>query len=317
MGSLRSAISVILISTLVGCGAHLRPDVVDYAIPSGYDTIEISACDNFSYGSGYCYADKGTPLSHLKIAFQTYYAGKIVIDGCGINISKRYLNSEVIQVDDSTPVKTDCVMTVTISPDYPKQTSSPVHIGGLRGHFYVFAKDQSYDSYYQINQVPLAGAGYPTFTMPLSGEFEANVTIVGTGEGCTIKYNQHFSAPDSNLELPLEKIFPGSIVTNCVLRGQVSTPSADFRFIWVLNYYSTKFVRLSEPAIQWSSDTKLCITSDENTSIINVAGKYVINTNGCFKIKKTDSFIIRALTVGGRSAIGFWDPALQAVKWYR
>lgn len=316
MKTLIKASLLVLSFYLTGCGAHLRPDRVDYALPSGYDSVEITGCGAYHYGSVICEVEPNTPLHSLGFSVQGYYQGKVVVDGCGITLSQQYVNSGAVAIDSTTPVTQDCVLSITLSPDLPAQSSSSVVVGSLRGHAYVFIRDPNSTTQYQFDQVSLAGGAYPSLRIPVGGEEEGRVLFVGSGTGCTTRFDHTYTAVDGFVDVPLKDILPGEIIGTCVLRGKVMTASDSALLVWPVNFYKKTFVPLGVPAPEWKSDSKLCVTADENVTLIDVKGNDKVAASGCFSVKKTEDFIVRTLTVGGRSAIGFWDKVSQTFRWY-
>lgn len=306
--------NLILFLTLIltGCASQLRYDRVEYALPSGYDSVEIKGCNSYSYGSSICEVKKNSFIETFEI--QSLYKGKIVVDGCGVSQSQEYSNSELIKISPSNVVTQDCVMSVTLSPDLPNQDKSAVIVGSLRGHIYLFVKDPSIISHHRFNQVSLGG-GSPVLKLFLGGETEANVILVGSGVGCKVALSKKYDAVEGFIEVPLSDFSPAVKPGTCVFRGRLVTPSESSNIYWVINYYKNTFIPLSIPAIEWKKE-KLCITSDENVSIVDVDGKHTVASSGCFDIDKNKDFIVRSLTVGGRSAVGMWNSKLQDFTWY-
>ena len=289
---------------------------MDYALPSGYDTIEGSVCGQFFFGSGVCKTSPGATLTDLKISLQGYFTGTAVVDGCGINHTQRYVDSSVITVEDATPLFGDCVLSVTLSPEPEALKGSKIVMGSFRGHVYVEMTEPEVAQDFQFDQASLAGGAYPAFKIFLDGEVTARVMIRGVGRGCNVTYEADYTAPDGNISILLKDFTPGSIIGPCIFRGFARSPTEEISIFWVVNYYKGTFVPLPEPATHWESDQKICLDADENVSWLSSLNQVKIANTGCFVSPKSQNATLRASTVGGRSTIGLWDAKSQNLKWY-
>jgi hypothetical protein len=314
---MKAFLLVSLILFQIGCASKLRPDVVPYAVPSGYDSIEILGCNQYSYGTSICNVSPLVPLSSLDLKIKSYYNGKIVVNGCGISENRNYIQSEMVPIALSGNVNGDCVLTVTMSPSLPNQEKTPILVGSLRGHVFIHVQDPEFENVVQFNQVPMGINSGIRFDVPVGGELSGILKIIGRGDGCLVNAEMNITATNGFISIPLDTIHSSTKQTTCVFEGVLDTPSDKYILFWVINYYSKDFIELANPSIEWKSKDKLCVIADTSASIISVDDNYKISNNACFKVDKTKDFILRTLTVGGRTNIGIWDGGFGIFRWYK
>lgn len=297
---MKTLVALVVSLTLFGCGCgKLRPDPVMSSIEAGYPSAELLVGGQVFLGLKETSIKSGEDLSSLNASIKTYFNGVVRIDGCGIGISKSYLNSEVISFGLSGPATDSCVVAYTIAPSYPKQSNGSIVVHPLRGYLSIRVIKPDQDLI--------------TGEYKVSGNFSKNINFMVGGSsaraffsGCGIDYDEDITLSFGVASLDLANLVENKIQT-CVLEGVFISPEYKDLFVSILvSRYNKEFTPLAIPSIS-DSGRKICIKADPATSIISIDGKYIVSDHGCFKNKVTNGSIIRAVTVKGRTVIGIYD----------
>jgi hypothetical protein len=128
--------AIVALLVLSGCSGKLRPDLAFAPIDSGYPSAELYVEGNLQNGLAICALEEGEPLSKCGIAVQGYYSGVVRMDSeaCGLSRSVQYQNSQLIKIDLTGPAKKNCMIAVTVSPEYPGEQDQAIVIKSLRGY---------------------------------------------------------------------------------------------------------------------------------------------------------------------------------------
>lgn len=312
--------ALLLISILVmGCGAHLRVDPVLPAIEANYPTAEILACGMRWHGLGACAITKGNPYTDIDLGVQVYHEGTLVIDSkdCQISTILSYNKTQVIPVHIPGNVDRNCVISVTVSPKFPGETSQDIRIYSFRGHLLIRALEKDDDEW--EGHIRKVTNNFSSKIRLWIGHGVTEVRIVADGCGQSQPYDEKHSVIDGWTVMDLMDLVPGGMMPKtCVIEGFArSGVFKDLLFNIMVSKYDSKFIPLAEPSIEMDGDELIC-TADEAVSIIALNGKFEIDREATFEnFNRNVSNTLRLLTVGGRSAIGTWNVADQKWEWQR
>lgn len=301
---------LLLILTLAGCGKSLRPDPFPASFISNYPNLEIKACGKYWNGQAICSIADGASYDALDIRVQGYYKGslRIVSTDCGIDEVKRYQNSELIKISVPGKADKDCTITVTMSPELPKEEDSTIQIHSFLG--YIAIRKLSIDEKWSGYTRKVTGAFRSEFKLSVSKEGLYNVYI----EGCGISYHKNITMENGEIKIQLSDAVFNLGIDNCILDGVAF--DSDFNetlFNVLISKYASDYVPLSNPNLSWGKNT-LIVKADQTVSIIGVDRKYKIDREEEFsKVNRSQNHIVRIMTVKGRLSICFWYTVLG--KW--
>jgi hypothetical protein len=301
---------ILLISLVAGCsGSSLHPDALPASIESNYPTAEFSACGKHFQGKGMCVLPRGASLSEIGLSLQTYYNGTVAVDSpdCSYSDYFAYTGSQSVPLNLPGSVDHSCTIGFTVSPEYPSQHSQPIVIHSFRGYLRVRVVDP--------------GSKWLGFSSRIrEGEFQkATLPLNGTQRvvlrGCGLSVDQQMSG-EGSVELDLAALGFKSEVKRCDIEGIVvgATPADDVLFSWMILVYSKDYLPLPRPVVSWNGQW-LNIAADANVSVVTANQLAIIGRNAGFKISSANPITVRALTVGGRSAVGDWDPTTKTWNW--
>jgi len=304
---MKSMALLFLLLLVTGC-SHLRPDPVAIpAIEAGYPTVEILACGQRWNGLAVCSVNKGEPYSGIGLKIQTYFEGTVAIDAknCDIDLAPplSYENSELISVKLPELANKNCVISVTVSPKYPKEESQDIKVYSYRGHIAIRVIDD--------------GANWEGEAYKVTGNFRAEmgvfvgtqtqVRVVASGCGRNI-YDETLPSPGGHLTIPIHDIVsPNLDVETCVIEGFIRDPQyEDILFNIIVSKYDERFVPLPTPVVEIKGQDQIRIKGDEAVSIVSLNNKYEVDMEHKFEFNPAKPNVIRVLTVKARSVIGVW-----------
>jgi len=305
-------IAFILVVSLGSCGHKLHQDPQGLtAVQAEYPSAEFSACGKLWHGIGVCSLVEGQPLSKLGLEIQGYYNGSVKIDSsdCNTHMDLPYENSGKIQDFLKGVAKKSCVITFTVSPEYPRQRKQPLAVSGFRGHLRIKVLKAG-DSW--IGKV----FRFPENTLK---EWKLNVNETSSVElhfrGCN-KSIDLVAAPNADgiVTLPIHSLIDGQPQT-CVVEGLLQSKTYKDLLITIVisNYYSA-FKELNLPKVTVVK-RGLTISAEPATSVVSVGGQFAIDNKATFEVDLSEEHVVRALTVKGRSIIGTYNPAKRSVIW--
>lgn len=302
---------------LISCQAPtLVPDGGLSAIDAGYPTAEFRACGRTWHGLGICSISKGDDLSKLGFEVQGYADGTIRADSVDCSISaltRRYSANGSVDKILKGPAERSCVVTFTVSPEYPAQRRGTVVVNGFRGHLRV--------------KVVAANEDAELLTSKVSGLF-TKFWRVDTGDtapvrvqlfGCDRTFDKVLTpAQDRSVMIPLHEAV-GATPRTCVLEGTLSSPGfQNITLSAIVSRYISSFNPLSIPDVTFKNSGKnarIIISADPQVSALSVGSKYEFSSSAEFPWDKTAPTVIRALTVKGRSVIGIYSPNSGEISW--
>lgn len=306
--------SALVLISLTGCANKLRPDPSGLtAIDANFPAAEFEACGKLWHGLGICAIEEGKSLESLDLKIQGYYQGSVRVDSadCSVSGVYGYNNNSKIENILAGPATRSCVVTFTLSPEYPKQDKQDIVVSGFRGHLrvkvvkpktatslFVFRQPQTFKKMWRINvretnpvMLRTRGCGNPT-----------DVELVPDAKGF--------------IEYPLENILSGNIQT-CVIEAVVqSQVYKDLVISAIVSSHADVFTPLPIPVLDFKQGKlTLSIDADPATSILSVGDDYKFGYQETFKLPDTQKKIVRVLTVKGRAVLGVFDPSTGGVQW--
>jgi len=313
---MKSFIAITLSFLVSGC-SHLRQDPVPVsAVDANYPTAEFVACGKHWHGLGICSVEKSNPYDDVQFAVQVYYKGVLAIDSknCGIEIRQEYSESKLISVTIPGNAAKNCLVTMTITPKYPKQDNQNIQVHSFRGHLGIrVLKDPEHQWESRIRKVTGSYASaMRMWYAPLK-----SVRLVADGCGRDNTYNMIHNLDETGyLEFDLNDIMP--VIEDpkvCMMEGFIhSSQFEDVDFNILVAKYNSEFTRLPIPSVQINGDS-IQITADDAVSIISLDNEYEIDFEAKFDFDRKKAHVMRLLTVKGRSVIGLWVPGGQEWSW--
>lgn len=310
MKALLIHILVLILVFAIGCGQRLRPDPeMLSAITANYPTAEFRACGNLWHGLGICVLEEGDSLENLSFAIQGYYEGTVRIDSgdCEVAASYNYLDNGFIKNVLRGTIHRSCVITFTVSPEYPREEKTGIVTSGFRGHLRI--KMVPKGSYSKVGVFRIPQTFKKTWTLGVGETDPVDVYF----EGCGVSFHRQFTPNQSKqINLQLADLFSGEPRT-CVLEGVVrSKKYKDLLLSAIVSVYYDNFNPLPLPVTTFKSK-HLEIDGDEAVSVVSVGSEFILNNKHKFKIDKKE--IVRLLTSKGRSVIGVVNPDTGEIQW--
>lgn len=309
MKKLKTVALLFVVSVMfTGC-SHLREDPVAIpAIEAGYPTVEIIACGNRWNGLAICKVRKGEPYSTINLKIQTYFEGTVAVDAknCDIDLAPpiSYENSELLEIKLPELANRNCLISVTVSPKYPREESQDIKVYSYRGHIAIrVVEDNEMGWHGRIAKV----TGSFSEIMDIFVGTQTGVRVVASGCGTRI-YDKMFSTPNGYVSIPVHNIVSSNLgVKTCVIEGFIrDSQYDDILFNIILAKYNKKFVPLPTPVIEIRGNNEIRIKGDEAVSIVSLNDKYEIDMEAKFDFDPNKQNVIRLLTVKARSVIGIW-----------
>lgn len=311
---MKYAALVVVLALLSGCGASLRPDGVALSsIQANDPRAEFVACGKLWAGLGYCPVNRGTAIdSAVALEIQGYYAGtiRVVSTTCDVDDSLRYSGSQRVRYFIQGRATQSCVVTFTVSPEYPDEEKSGIVVNSFKGQLLVQVVDPGYPEHYKITRMPLGFDDQFDIPAELPQEYQVEV------RGCGTKFSKKITPTNGSIAIKVSDLLvPGSdadYVRGCIFRGGITGGTM---FSWMVWVYDPKYAPLPKPAIEFDKAT-LKVTGSDAVSVVALDGGFVVNRGAQFKkFDKTQPHVLRLLTVKGRSAIGQWVPAQGGFTW--
>lgn len=318
----------LLVCALVTACSNLKPDPALPSLAANYLQFEAHSPSKRCVGDGssvvICSIPRGALLESLDFSFQGYFTGsyRAFSDGCGLDIPGSYIKTGSIPLPVSGVAEHDCTIDVTLSPNLPDQASAGFKLdANLRGAFIItVTDDETWDG--ALVREPV---GPFVRILPLSVGGSGQVQVIAAG--CGITYN----APSTIflggfINLPLQDMVSSSQSSDCVLTGAIKQAGyQDLLFTLYINRYeisvegdTRKFTPLPNPVVTLdAAKQQMCISGDASISILMVDDtQNSVSSSHCFShIDLTQEHWIRALTTGGRIAVGYYMPGALEISW--
>lgn len=288
---------LVLLLFVVSCSIPIKPDPSMPAIDANYPTAEIEYDGKIFHGMKVISVRKGEDLSKVDVFVRGYYEGVVKIDGkrCQISESSVYSKFGKIRIPFQGEASTSCVVGLLVSPKYPN--ADDVVTSGFPGFVYLKVLDEG-DSWVG-KEVKVGHPFTKTISVKAGGE-SAKVFF----RGCGINADFSSQVVDGEVKFDVNQIAENRSQI-CVAEGLVQTETEEKLVSVLVARYVDDFIPLAIPSVE-PDGNKLCITSDPVVSLVILFSGDSIDEFGsdrtCVKVKNGDS--IRAITAGGRSAIG-------------
>lgn len=298
---------ILLFLFLLSCsGGSIKPDPTMGSMDANYPTVEFLACGNIWHGLGVCPIKKGQTMSDINLEIQGYYNGTIkVVSDCGFNENKRYKDSEKISLRSSEPAKS-CIISFVVSPEYPKEEKTPVVVRSLSGYLAVSAIEDGDDFSGYVSKIK-QGTDSSIFIDADQGDRRV------VFKGCGKSYDRTITSVGGLIEIQASDVMGPIGITQCPLSGGISNDTTKY-ITWMIWGYHGDFQPLSDPVVKVSKN-KLTLIADPTVSVVSVGNLFKIGSSATFKIDKDKTYILRAVTVSGRTAIGLYKNGV--VKWVK
>lgn len=289
---------------LVGC-TNAPTLVQDPSIPAttaGYPTAEFRACGQQWHGLGVCSMSERVVSFGIPFELQGYYRGtvRVVSRDCKLDETVAYTDHKLMTWK-VTPPPTGCLVTFTVSPEYPKREDEDAVVYSFRGYLAIKTlKDNLWGS-----EVVKVTGDWERF-VPIRVGGEGNARVLATG--CGVTFSQDLQIKNGILNFPLHEAAEKKGIRTCLLEGAVLDDRfEDFLFTIPLSVYNPKFSPLALPAVLLV-DGKLDIFAENAVSVISVDNEYKLAHQGQFTFDVSVPHTVRLLTTAGRSILGVWSP---------
>jgi len=291
-----------------GCGGRVKPDPFPFSVSSNYPSGEFQACGKTFHGLGTCGIQKGQNLESLGVRVRGYFHGSVraVSKDCNIDETYHYENNSSVLIPLKGPAITSCEVSFVISPIYPEEDKAAFKIGSYEGHLHIKVNEANSKWYGMTTKVP--ENGHKKVLIPVD-DLSSWARVVF--RGCGSSYDVEHLVSDGHVSVDINSVVPKLDKQICVLNGFVNYGGSPTRLSWIFAVYSPSFVKLAEPTVYYRKN-KIYILADKSVSVISVDEEYDLKSHGTFKAKRDQPHILRALTTGGRSVIGTWDPEGQS-----
>lgn len=298
-----------------GCGKNLRPDPVLPVIDAGYPSLEVLYNGKRYNGGTILSVKRGSDLSALELAFQGYYEGlyRFSSQRCELDSpGSFYEKNALVKIPLKGVASEDCVVTITMSPSYPKSARKGIDVDSFRGHIAIKVTDG--EAWYG-DFIKVTGSWRHTLKIFVGGSGLARVIA----DACGVQYDKEVQIENGFVEFEISeatKLLPGE---QCILDGAIITDEfEDYLFnVFVANYKTTSgsksFSPLNFPIVKDHGDEIEVIASDV-VSVVSLDQEYEMDYKETFDFDPKASHVLRAITVMGRLVIGIYEPG-QGWRW--
>lgn len=303
------ALLVLLVS---GCGKNLRPDPSLPVIDAGYPSLEVLHNGKIHNGGTILSVKRGDDLSQLDLAFQGYYEGiyRLSSQRCELDSpGSFYEKNALVRIPLKGIASKDCVITITMSPSYPKGSRRGVEVDSFRGHIVIKVTDGE-DWYGEF--IKVTGSWKHTLRIFVGGSGPARIIA----DACGVSYDREVQIVDGFIEFEISEavsLLPGK---SCILDGAIITEEyEDYLFnVFVANYKTMSggrpFSPLNFPIVKDLGD-KIEVIASDVVSVVALDNQYSIDYKETFKFDRNKTHILRAMTVMGRLVIGIYEPGKE------
>lgn len=317
---MRTLLIVLMLLFVSGCrSGRIRPDVCDgtnpngcpYAAQANYQTVEFSACGYSWNGLGTCFVEKGKSLDSIELSIQGYHKGAIRVTSktCEvIDEDVRYENSQRVRIGLYGEAKESCVIGFALMPEYDDEETSAVVIRSLKGFLWVSVTEQGDETFGAVSKV--AEGGDAVLRVPVAADGDYRVAF----RGCGTAFDKTITASGGLVEVRVRDLIPTLGIQRCYFAGGVERGGAVKYVSWLVSGYDKRFIPLPIPVVKFDGE-KINVSADKNVSVIALDGSFKLDTSAEFKFKRQEAHVLRALTVAGRVAVGYWLPKEQRFVW--
>lgn len=310
----KAAIALLAVMAIgSGCGKKLRPDPALPVIDARYPSLEIHVGEKVFNGVAVLSVPRGTNLRSLGVAFQGYYQGSYRFSSqrCELDTTGSFYEKNArVPIPVGGSAKEDCIVTITMSPEYPESARRGVEIDSFRGQIIIKVTDG--EAWYG-DSFKVTGDWRKSIKVFVGGEGEARILA----DGCGKEYDQVHTIKDGFVELELSQAT--AIKEPCVLDGAIVTEEfEDYLFtVYVAQYLTEKagrpFSPLPFPVVKEDGD-EIEVIGDGVVSVLSLDQEFEIDFKAKFDFDPKKPHILRAATVMGRLALGVYKPG-EGWRW--
>ena len=307
-------LGILSIFIISGCGSILKPDPMTPSIKAGYPSAEFKACGKHWVGLGVCSVVIGKDFSDIKLEIPVYYNGTLTVDSvdCTLDVQMTYQGTQEIPILLPGVSSKSCIVSITLSPKYPRQENQTIRVHSLRGHLLIRAIKAGREWEGRIKKV--TGSAQYNSKFWVGGN--QPVTVVAIGCGRETPYRVDYNLNLGYLELNISDIIPSNMrIKTCVLEGFIRQPIfSDLYFNIFVAKYDETFRTIPIPAIEMSKG-KLKLLTEDYVSVVSLNDEYKLSNDVKFKFKKEEYNLIRLITVSGRLKLGIWKVDKAEWEW--
>jgi hypothetical protein len=283
---------LLMLVCFVGCNKDETPtpDNGPHAFEHNYPTAEFSACGKNHFGIGICDVDLGSDFAQVDL--------KIV----------HYTGHQLVSFPLSGEVKQSCLIGILVSPKFPNQDQTTIVASGFKGFLLVSANrsgDLVYDFISKVKEGTNARIDIPVSVVQM---------LRTKFSGCGSSFDALVESKEGFVTVYASNVLTAIVKQTCPLFGGVGTKPTTF-VNWFLQIYDKDFQNISEPSFSHINDKKISIKAEDSVTAIFVNDDYVYKNEGTFKVDTSLPFIVRAITVGGRSQVGDYNPTSKDIVW--
>lgn len=308
----------LLLALVAGCAGKIRPDPVAVsAMDAGYPSAEVRACgkEPDELGLVPCSIKEGQLLDSLKIQVVGYYKGTIKFssDECGVNQEVSYEGTALVPLSIPGEASRNCLVTVTVSPNFPRESSSGIKVHSLRGHVYIHVLKAN-ENFWNGHARKVTGNFSSHLSLWVGNQTEVRVVLAGCG--MAQPWDKRLPVVDGSVDVELSEIIPQEpAVKTCILEGVIiSQVYKDVLMSVMVSKFDDRFTPLPIPVVKVDGD-KLIVEADAGVSAIALNQEYKLNRKAKFKFDPKAVNYLRMVTVAGRAVLGIWNPQSQDWSW--
>lgn len=301
---------LIFIFSTIGCVKDEvpTPDHGPHAYEHNFSTAEFYACGKNHFGVGICDVDVGSEMSSIDFKIKGYFDGDIKItSNCGYNDLIHYTNNKMVSYKLDGKFTQSCLFGILVTPKFPNQDNVPIETSGFKG-FLLVSVNKSGDLIYDFVTKIKEGMN-SKIDIPIDVARSLRVKFAG----CGVSFDSYVEPNDGFVTLYVNNILSVLSKQTCPLFGGINTKPTTY-VNWFIQIYDGDFQNISQPEIHFNKG-KVKVVAEDSVTAIFVNDNYVYSSLGEFTVDLNSNFIVRAITVGGRSQVGDYDPARKEVLW--
>jgi len=307
---LRNIFILILVYFIIGCEKedYPTPDHGPHAYEHNFPTAEFSACGKNFFGIGICDIDLDSDLSSIDFKIKGYFSGDVKItSNCGFNDVFHYTNNKLISYPVSGKVKQSCLFGILVNPKFPNQDNKPIETSGFKG-FLLVSANRSNDLVYDFVTKVKEGMN-SKIDIPVSVAYSLRAKFAG----CGVSFDSIVEPHDGFVTLYVSNLLSVLSKQTCPLFGGIGTKPTTY-VNWFIQIYDNEFQNISQPEVEIGNN-KIKVIAEDSVTAVFVNDGYVYSSIGEFSVDMKNTFIVRAITVGGRSQIGDFNPQSREIVW--
>jgi hypothetical protein len=289
---------------------------IDYFMPSseaGYPSAELSACGQLWHGAAICPIPEGTDFSSLALAVQTYGNGTLTIDsdGCAVHADLTYSESKRLPIPLSGPAKKSCLISLSVYPRIENAESEGTKVHSFRGQVAVKVLPAKPNEWRGLVSRVATGQT-PTAKLWVGKDTEAK--MVRTGCGVKELSDEALVVTDGFATINAIPSMSKDVGV-CLVEGVIRSRYPDLMFTVLVITYDSGFSPLPIPEVLLDGGT-LTVKADAPVSQIGLDASFSGGNEATFhNFDRNKNSVLRIVSLGGRSALGEWQPKEGNWRW--